>query len=853
MTTSAAQITELKTLLENINNPDQLAQHPWAVSLAARQEAQAAPGAGLALALYKIFQKTIPAAPPRRGKRLDTRWGEFGILAAQYFAPYALGLPASPTLRDAWGRIDEAILRLVFPVNYNPSPEERARYQLVGSAIDMAPISTLSDWNRNGLERLAEAFLIQEKYLSQTLNQPSPLLEPAAAVSLVLPPTPRRLSTVFWKRLLPLTVLALALIALTWLGLKAQRLYHLGIALEKNLKTVQQQTQSLQTPADLRALEPPLNQITAEVTLLRQEVQPFLPLTPYLGWIPEYSGEVLQAAQLLDTAYYALTAAQHSYQATLPFLDAFESEHGSASLTDLTGLLLEAQPDFEYAQRQLQQAQAARQNINPEALSPRVRRLLLDDLDPALNLLQDALEVTLAAPRLLGASQIGPQTYLVLMQNEDELRPTGGFITAVGSMVVQDGKLVKIAFENSSYLEDWTQLYPSAPWQLLEYMNISSLVLRDSNWYTDFPYVTEYVEYLYALKYNHSVDGVIAFDQYTMVKLLELIGPVEVAGQPTPINSSNVLEFMRKSKIPPPEDERSAEWDRKDFIGEMAGPVLKHILAGEGFSWQEMGNVVQTLLDERHILVQSDDPIAASLLARRAWDGAVHLGESDYFLAVDFNVGYNKTNLLVKNSYQYQVNLTDLSAPSSHLDVSILNNSDERAQCDSKISLKEIFPAQVYYNIDGCYKTYLRFYLPKNTILTDSSPQEIPAEWVFPGDTALKRTDILNEKIDGVQAFGTLIVVPGQQSITTGFTFALPPTVVQVDAETGLVTYRLHLQKQAGTLAIPVELTIQLPAGSQIQSVLPKSATFENGQIRLNTDLRLDRFLEIVFSIAPAP
>lgn len=853
MTVSAAQIAELKTILETISAPEQLANHPWVNSLTVQQERQTSPGVALVSAISKIFQKTIPAAPPRRGKRLDTRWGEFGLLAAQYFVPYAYGTSVPNTLRDAWGRIDESILLFAFPTGYHLTSDDRARYQLVGPAIEMAPISTLSDWNRKGLERLAEAFFAQEQYLSHTLECPSPLLGSHPVSKRTTRRSTPHLFTIFWKRILPLALFIFFLIAVTWLGLKAWRVYQIGLSLEQNLKTVQQNVQKLQTPEDLRALEGPLNQITADVTSLRQEVEPFLPLTSSLGWVPQYGGEIVQSAQLLDTVYYALTAAQHSYHAALPFLDAYEGEQDATSLTDLTGILLEAQPDFEYAERQLKQAQAARDKVDLNLLSPRVRNLILNELDPALRLLQDALDITLVAPRLLGASQVGPQTYLILIQNEDELRPTGGFITAVGSMVVRDGQLVKIAFENSNYLEDWGQLYPLAPWQLDEYMNSEILVLRDSNWYTDFPYVTEYAEYLYALKYNHTVDGVIAFNQHTVVKLLEVIGPIEIPGQDRLIDSTNILEFMRQSKTPPPEDKRPADWDRKDFIGELAGPMLKRILAGQGFTWKEMGKAIQTLLDERHILIQSDDPIVTSLLTRRAWDGAVRPENTDYLLTVDFNVGFSKTNAVVETSYTYQVDLIDTSAPTSHLNIKHTNNSDVRAQCKNDISIREIFPEQAYYNIDDCYKSYLRIYLPQGTTLITSTPHAVPAEWTLLGNPVPARTDILREKIDGVQAFGTLIVVPGQQTTETSFTFALPPSILQVDPITGLTTYRLHLQKQAGTIANPVQLSIQLPTEAQIQSLLPQSATIENGQVTLQTDLRQDRFIEIVFSLPKKP
>ncbi|MCL4822821.1 MAG: hypothetical protein KJZ57_01265, partial [Anaerolineales bacterium] len=83
----------LRSILENIHRPGKLDSHPWSArpfvkdALARHPEwGRQSPGAQLTLALAEFFAQTIPPGPPRRGKRLDTRWAEFALLAAQYFA-----------------------------------------------------------------------------------------------------------------------------------------------------------------------------------------------------------------------------------------------------------------------------------------------------------------------------------------------------------------------------------------------------------------------------------------------------------------------------------------------------------------------------------------------------------------------------------------------------------------------------------------------------------------------------------------------------------------------------------------------------------------------------------------------
>ncbi|MBI2911069.1 MAG: DUF4012 domain-containing protein, partial [Chloroflexi bacterium] len=67
---------------------------------------------------------------------------------------------------------------------------------------------------------------------------------------------------------------------------------------------------------------------------------------------------------------------------------------------------------------------------------------------PALRAaLQDAAQAAPFVPALLGTE--GPRTYLLLLQNSTELRATGGFITAVGVLTVENGQLVRQEFRNS--------------------------------------------------------------------------------------------------------------------------------------------------------------------------------------------------------------------------------------------------------------------------------------------------------------------------------------------------------------------------------------------------------------------
>src|SRR5688572_27824973 len=121
MEESTAPFETLKQILRHARQPDLLNDHPWTQSLIVQEAlasdpglAEASPGQQLIGALAGLFKQLQPANPPRVGKRLDPRWGEFGLLAALYFAPFNHGTSFPTSLMEAWCRIDPAILYFVY-------------------------------------------------------------------------------------------------------------------------------------------------------------------------------------------------------------------------------------------------------------------------------------------------------------------------------------------------------------------------------------------------------------------------------------------------------------------------------------------------------------------------------------------------------------------------------------------------------------------------------------------------------------------------------------------------------------------------------------------------------------------
>ena len=187
----------------------------------------------------------------------------------------------------------------------------------------------------------------------------------------------------------------------------------------------------------------------------------------------------------------------------------------------------------------------------------------------------------------------------------------------------------------------------------------------------------------------------------------------------------------------------------------------------------------------------------------------------------------------------YEVDLTDLGVPTAALTVSHHNVTPGTADCRHAPDYGSGDYADL---IARCYWDYLRIYTLAGTELLEATPHAIPAAWMIRDEAVPARVDELNENlfaenISGLRSFGTLLVVPLGETLETGFQFALSPAVIMFDEDQ--FTYQLRVQKQAGTLAVPLTVQVRLPPDAIIIQAVPEGEFAQNvwrASLALNTD-----------------
>ncbi len=563
--------------------------------------------------------------------------------------------------------------------------------------------------------------------------------------------------------------------------------------------------------------------LAEDLKTVKREAGFLLSLAPSLSWIPE-RGSDLKALPLLFQI--ALDLSEAGAEICRPF-----EEVVSFSPENALPIIISGGIQWGKALALVQEAARLWKEVERLPLSPSLEARLRP-LRKTLPLAETGLSLLKILPQLLGAD--GPRVYLILAQNEDELRPTGGFITGVGEARVEGGKIVSLTFRDSYAVDDFSLPYPDPPEPLRRYMGIDLWVFRDSNWSPDFPTSARKAVSLYRPGYPVKVDGVIALDQEAVRRVVEALGPLALEEGKEPITGRNIISFMRQAWAPEG-GKLTKEWwlERKTFMALMAEAILRKVEGG-GIDWLTLARSLLSLLEEKHILIYLEDPEASRALSSFGWDGSLKPTDGDFLMVVDANLGYNKASARVRQSIAYEVSLAD-SPPIATLTLAYTHTAPAGYPCKPEVRYDPIYEKMM----DRCYWDYIRVYVPRGSKLQDATRMPIPAGSLWHGEGESGEVTVRDAEEGPWTVMAVMSLLPPSASQTRRLTYTLPSEILAWEGEEGI--YRLRVQKQPGTTGHPLRVKIRLPAGSELIEARPEPSALEGNAVLFIADLRKDR------------
>lgn len=436
-----------------------------------------------------------------------------------------------------------------------------------------------------------------------------------------------------------------------------------------------------------------------------------------------------------------------------------------------------------------------------------------EQINEASLILEKAVPLSQMIPALAGYPI--EVNYLVMLQNNDELRPTGGFLGTYGILRIKDGDIVSFDTHDIYHLDMPIQskIKITPPEPIRKYLN-DNWYLRDANWSPDWPTSARTINQFYQIEsaLNSEVEkisefsGVIAITPKLITDFLKITGPITIEGQ---AYDQNNFQDLLQYRV-----ERGymvlgvSKWQRKEVIGDISEKLKIKIFDLPSSEWPKIINTTISNLAAKNLMFYLTDSQLESIAVQNGWAGEVKNYTGDYFMVVDANLAALKTDAVMGRSASYKV-----TEGANGLFSKLTINYAHNGKVDWKTS---------------AYKSYTRVYVPLGSQLIRISGYE--ADKIDTGNEA------------GKTWFGFYLTVdPGEINNIT-LEYKLPSSVTLNN------NYGLYIQKQPGKELD--NLSVDLNFKNGIKSYSPTSLSMQKIspiRVKWQGDLNIDRSFEVKF------
>lgn len=435
------------------------------------------------------------------------------------------------------------------------------------------------------------------------------------------------------------------------------------------------------------------------------------------------------------------------------------------------------------------------------------------------NLVAMAGKLIPVLPEVVGADG-KKREWLILFQNEHELRPSGGFIGSFGILSFQDGKMLNLEVRDVYGADGQLKGHVEPPKPIKDYLNEAGWYMRDANWQASFPAAVKDVLWFFDKETGRKVDGVVGIDLAVARGILEVVGEVYLPDFKEKVNKDNLYEqaqFYSESKFFP------GSREKENFLGSLSKQLFEEL---KNIPLEKQGKLIEALVDladQNELQIVSLETKTNQVLANLGWDGAMYDGGcakttcvADYLYIVEANLGVNKANYFVRRSIEQLVDLSS-GAVARVLKINLENTAKSTS-----------WPG-------GDYKNYMRIYLPKDI--------NISSVVVYPNNKAGERTVIEGDSLSvtniaGKKEVGFLVTVPINSQRTVEVRYS---STISLNKE-NYFSYLGYIQKQPGYGNTGLVMLVTYPQGWQPLQVQPAANMVGNKLLfnqKLEQDLRV--------------
>ena len=454
-------------------------------------------------------------------------------------------------------------------------------------------------------------------------------------------------------------------------------------------------------------------------------------------------------------------------------------------------------------------------------------------------MLNQALNYSSALLSILGHDN--PRQYLLIFQNNGEIRATGGFIGTYGLLTLDQGAIDNL-FIDGIYNADGQlheKIIPPRPIQKIS----TAWSMHDANWFADFPTSAQKIEWFYEKTGGPTVDGVISMTPTLIERLLEITGSISMPDYGVVLDKNNFIELIQY-KV---EVDYNKELNQpKKILADFAPKFIEKL---SSLSLEDKKKAIAIIFDcikEKHILAYFNDPVLEKLSIDEGWSGEITDSDKDYLSVVSSNINGYKTDKMVEETISHQAEIQD--------DGSIIN---------TLTIMKEHQGGNSEYDWwNRVNSNYLRVYLPLGSELISANGQSLEiyqppidyqkhnfksdplVEEIEAGMIIDKKTGTHIFKESNKTVFGNWVYVSPGETVILTYKYRLP---FKIDLTKPTDSYSLLVQKQLGSIGSDFNHEVKYPEEWEVSWKYPEDLNLNSGMLNFSNDLKIDRFSGVTF------
>lgn len=412
---------------------------------------------------------------------------------------------------------------------------------------------------------------------------------------------------------------------------------------------------------------------------------------------------------------------------------------------------------------------------------------------------------------LLGGSK--QSRYLLLFQNNTELRPSGGFPGTYGVITFENGLMKDFSVEDIYNLDakQPRNFVPPVPLQHIT----PTWGMRDAAWFVDFSVSAQKVAWFYKQATGEDVDGVITITPQIIAEIIDLIGPIPMNEYGLTINGENfIAELQAEIEYGPNRTQP------KQIVKDLTPKLLEKIYSSEGENWLSIFQTILAGLDRKDILMYFNNLQLRNFAVEHGFSGNIKTVEDDYLMVNLANIKGSKTDRYTDTSYTVATTI----------------GNDGYAHHNLSITRKHNGGNEKYGFYNRQNPAYVRVLVPTDSELVSiSGNSEVNYKPLIKYDSSFSIDDDLLKLERGMVFDSKGQVATFKEAGKTGFAFWLvtdpgEETTVVLSYKTPLNSeddYKLYIQKQPGITAdVNLILRSEIPITGTTQNLNNVDKTF---------------------------